>query len=137
MCVCVCVCVDVFFIGTKEVIFWGHGEKSSMFLTRSSYCCVLFAGGEEASAGCVVGVGRWSSCCRRQNKGNNVSSVLHHELGNTSIKRKEHLQEAHVALAEAEAAELLQLIMTVNFCSGDLQKAPFANVYSVHLQNKK
>lgn len=45
-------------------------EKFSSFLTPPCPCCILFAGWKEASAGCVMGVCRWSSCCRRQNKGN-------------------------------------------------------------------
>lgn len=52
----------------REVILLGH--EVPLFLTRTCSACVLFAGWKEASAGCVMGVGRWSSCCRRQNKGN-------------------------------------------------------------------
>lgn len=76
--VCVCVLTNLFlWIGTKE---WYKGkwfsggmeklEKFSLFLTPACPCCILFAGWKEAGAGCVMGVCRWSSCCRRQNKGN-------------------------------------------------------------------
>lgn len=84
-CVCVCVCwlIYIYFflpypsmrrfqgITQREVIL-RHVERLKKFPCFLTYSIpvVCFPGWEEACASCVVGVGRWSSCCRRQNKGN-------------------------------------------------------------------
>lgn len=83
--VCVCVLTDIYIyfflpypsmrrfqgITQREVIL-RHVERLKKFPCFLTYSIpvVCFPGWEEACASCVVGVGRWSSCCRRQNKGN-------------------------------------------------------------------
>lgn len=48
---------------------YGNTGKPPLFLNSFLFLLCLFADWEEGGAGRVVGFGRWSSSCRRQNKG--------------------------------------------------------------------